>query len=292
VGSAVYSVWQGCEEMFSKDPIGFAAGDANLYRYVGNQPTTKTDPSGLAPPQTIPLAGPNGQPYDGPPISPAPPIQHGTRLPLTRSPSQLPADNIFGIRPPQAGDPAYGYNNTPPFAMAHIRGTCDYSQASDIRNATYAARRRISNALGLLRSHPDAIVDWYKNTVMASKVLNDPTNHPRIIEMLENVEGELARGNVPFYVRSRNNGNAGERVAYVNFYLSWRMGRFINVNPRFFNCPGGTTQQTDVILHEIGRFYGGLGETGTGTWQDVEIWDAIINSLDRNRPYIINRATR
>jgi hypothetical protein len=34
-------------ESFSKDPIGFAAGDANLYRYVGNQPTTKTDPSGL-----------------------------------------------------------------------------------------------------------------------------------------------------------------------------------------------------------------------------------------------------
>ena len=34
----------------SKDPIGFAAGDANLYRYVGNQPTTLTDPSGLEPP--------------------------------------------------------------------------------------------------------------------------------------------------------------------------------------------------------------------------------------------------
>ena len=31
----------------SKDPIGFAAGDANLYRYVGNQATTLTDPSGL-----------------------------------------------------------------------------------------------------------------------------------------------------------------------------------------------------------------------------------------------------
>ena len=31
----------------SKDPIGFAAGDANLYRYVGNGPTTRTDPSGL-----------------------------------------------------------------------------------------------------------------------------------------------------------------------------------------------------------------------------------------------------
>jgi len=31
----------------SKDPIGFAAGDANLYRYVGNGPATKFDPSGL-----------------------------------------------------------------------------------------------------------------------------------------------------------------------------------------------------------------------------------------------------
>ena len=32
---------------FSNDPIGFAAGDANLYRYVGNGPTNATDPSGL-----------------------------------------------------------------------------------------------------------------------------------------------------------------------------------------------------------------------------------------------------
>ncbi|XZE18382.1 RHS repeat-associated core domain-containing protein [Pirellulaceae bacterium SH449] len=31
----------------SQDPIGFNAGDANLYRYVGNGPTNATDPSGL-----------------------------------------------------------------------------------------------------------------------------------------------------------------------------------------------------------------------------------------------------
>jgi len=30
-----------------EDPEGFAAGDANLYRYVGNGPTNATDPSGL-----------------------------------------------------------------------------------------------------------------------------------------------------------------------------------------------------------------------------------------------------
>jgi RHS repeat-associated protein len=31
----------------SDDPIGFSAGDANLYRYVGNAPTMRTDPKGL-----------------------------------------------------------------------------------------------------------------------------------------------------------------------------------------------------------------------------------------------------
>jgi hypothetical protein len=30
-----------------EDPEGFAAGDSNLYRYVNNRPTVKTDPSGL-----------------------------------------------------------------------------------------------------------------------------------------------------------------------------------------------------------------------------------------------------
>jgi uncharacterized protein RhaS with RHS repeats len=31
----------------SEDPIEFDAGDSNLYRYVGNSPTNRTDPSGL-----------------------------------------------------------------------------------------------------------------------------------------------------------------------------------------------------------------------------------------------------
>jgi|GEM_PF-6334123 len=32
----------------SEDPTGFEAGDSNLYRYAGNDPTNATDPSGLA----------------------------------------------------------------------------------------------------------------------------------------------------------------------------------------------------------------------------------------------------
>jgi hypothetical protein len=41
----------------TQDPIGFSAGDYNLFRYVGNNPTNLTDPSGLAappPPRPVP----------------------------------------------------------------------------------------------------------------------------------------------------------------------------------------------------------------------------------------------
>jgi RHS repeat-associated protein len=36
----------GVGRFISEDPLGFGAGDANLYRYVGNSPTNYTDPTG------------------------------------------------------------------------------------------------------------------------------------------------------------------------------------------------------------------------------------------------------
>jgi RHS repeat-associated protein len=35
-------------QFLQRDPIGFAAGDLNLYAYVGNDPYNFTDPSGLS----------------------------------------------------------------------------------------------------------------------------------------------------------------------------------------------------------------------------------------------------
>ncbi|MFI1992876.1 IPT/TIG domain-containing protein [Actinoplanes sp. NPDC020271] len=37
------------QQFLSRDPLGLASGDANPYRYVGNQPTTLTDPLGTKP---------------------------------------------------------------------------------------------------------------------------------------------------------------------------------------------------------------------------------------------------
>ncbi len=44
----MYSPTQG--RFTSEDPMGLRAGDANFYRYVGNQPTGAVDPSGLIAP--------------------------------------------------------------------------------------------------------------------------------------------------------------------------------------------------------------------------------------------------
>lgn len=41
--------WERIDELFEHSPIGFAGGDYNLSRYVGNAPPTLRDPSGLEP---------------------------------------------------------------------------------------------------------------------------------------------------------------------------------------------------------------------------------------------------
>jgi RHS repeat-associated protein len=47
----------GVGRFISEDPLGFAAGDPNIYRYVGNSPTNFVDPSGL---QSATLSGESG----------------------------------------------------------------------------------------------------------------------------------------------------------------------------------------------------------------------------------------
>jgi RHS repeat-associated protein len=59
----------------SEDPIGFAAGDANLYRYVGNSPLNGIDPAGLIDPRQGWPVGQDGKrhPWGWKPPAPAAP---------------------------------------------------------------------------------------------------------------------------------------------------------------------------------------------------------------------------
>jgi len=87
-----------------EDPIGFAGGDANLYRYVGNGPVNATDPSGLMP---FPEAGIVGKYmehlirriYGGLLIPPQPP----------------PNRKVTFVEPPRMGPPTnWSYPSPPP----------------------------------------------------------------------------------------------------------------------------------------------------------------------------------
>jgi hypothetical protein len=111
----------------STDPLGFEAGDVNLYRYVHNGPTAATDPSGLGPiyatlpPVTAPGSSTVVNPGHGEPISKATLINlandvlalggfvDGFLNSLTGDPaglltpiSQLPQDLGFGLLKDQA----------------------------------------------------------------------------------------------------------------------------------------------------------------------------------------------
>jgi RHS repeat-associated protein len=82
----------------SEDPIGFAGGDANLMRYVANQPIARIDPHGLAPLPPTASNSPSSSlppeiinPILNPPIFPIPPAPPRQDNPLpVFDPSPIP----------------------------------------------------------------------------------------------------------------------------------------------------------------------------------------------------------
>jgi hypothetical protein len=70
-------------------------------------------------------------------------------------------------------------------------------------------------------------------------------------------------------------------MLYTNFYIKTniRSDSVMHVCPLFF---AANTDQPHEVLHELGRYYANLGETGTGTWHDPAIWDTLVGSLCKN----------
>jgi RHS repeat-associated protein len=97
----------------SQDPISFAAGDANLYRYVGNGPVTMTDASGLA-------GGDDMIPAK--PTRPASGIQTRTTTVYLIEPDGHGGWNIVGVEVHTQTRKAPDWEWNPPFIIPYTPG--------------------------------------------------------------------------------------------------------------------------------------------------------------------------
>ncbi len=153
----------------SQDPKGFAAGDTNLYRYVGNDPTGLNDPSGMiyadddfpngpdafAPPEEPPLPmpplpsknlpGPIGPPYD-PKVQPAGGNErHGGPLSPEGSVSVgSPIESPITTEPNVPQGPPPGYTGPPTSTGAPQKGVGFLCHLETATRPLCAVQRRLT----------------------------------------------------------------------------------------------------------------------------------------------------
>jgi RHS repeat-associated protein len=108
----------------SQDPKGFAAGDADLYRYVGNEPTVADDPSGEQEPQPWPIGPPQPTYPSGGVGGTQPPVIGPLPWPTGQPSYGYPSGGVGGARPPVFGpwnpNPMLPHSPTAPYQIPHI----------------------------------------------------------------------------------------------------------------------------------------------------------------------------
>jgi RHS repeat-associated protein len=240
----------------SRDPLGLAP-DVNPYRYVLNAPTILVDPRGLVfvpvPPPPSPNVNP-GSNQPGPYPDPSPSSQAPTNIKIG---GDFRGEIVIG-------------------------GACagDAVRTSAIVSAVRGACNCIAKALDLMINNPKEVARFYEWSALDSRILSNPLNHKRIIDMLKRVRDACDSADKIRIVCDRRQSTS-EREAYVNFFWGTNIvsGSVIHVCPLFF---ARNSDRQGVIIHEMGRFFLSLGEAGTGTWNDVYLWDAVVTSLCGN----------
>ena len=172
------------------EPLGFAAGDTNLYRYVGNGPTDGSDPSGLIDsPYNKPIPGVK-TPTEAPQFGGSYPKFTGktTNHLLPNWPKDL-KNTVFFIGPPLDSpadqrhvDP---YNDKGPYLIAMgvpAKNIFYFSGSTSLKNATAAAKK-----LGLVKP---GVYYWFHGG-MGQGLLGNPNwpgyenPGPRKVERLD-----------------------------------------------------------------------------------------------------------
>jgi len=207
----------------SEDPQGFDAGDANLYRYVDNQPTTNIDPAGMA---QIGVQPDSFLPEYSVPLRPLPSREEQRR------------DDVRNLYLPISD-----YYRAPTF----FRGSADLGKRRIVRQALVQAADRIWYAWDALenrwpqvqarlRNEPDLDILFGQGRPTEANRDFYRTNLRLVIDRLREERS------LPICINDEARGDA---VAYV-----YRFGDTIYINPVFFDA----AHPRDITLvHELGR---------------------------------------
>ena len=141
-----------------RDPIGFAAGDPNLYRFVGNNPANATDPSGLGP--ILP-----GQPLVPPPIVDPNAVFNDIIRDVVLLPVTPPIARDIPVacqRPGPGIDEAVMYQAILPLLRPGVR-----SIESSIPRFSFRGDRRVVAIEPMPSPWGDNLERWYRNELGA-----------------------------------------------------------------------------------------------------------------------------
>jgi RHS repeat-associated protein len=181
--------------------------------------------------------------------------------------------------------------NTSPDAGVGTVYNCDAKQTSSIAAAANNACDCIEKAHKLLTNCSDEVQDFYEQNggQLGSMISTD--NGMRKMSAYLDCAYHKCTGEVFYQCEEGWYCCPGEREAYVVYQypfggFGWAFGakpgpykKVIHLCPLFFHK--SNQDLDDDIAHELGRLCE-LGEENTGSWQDVYVWDGILDSLCRN----------
>jgi RHS repeat-associated protein len=233
----------------TEDPISFAAGDTNLFRYVSNSPTNLTDPSGLASWFNIF-------------------VDFGDE-------AGVPAGR-------RGGTPS----NTHEFQLStglrvNVNLDAMEPQVQKIRSGAQGAMNKLKIASDLLKLDCalDEYYEPYKKGALHHRILADKAKRKIYADLIDKILNN--RGTLRFSVRpvqygllDRYHMVGDDGDAYTPYYATQ-----IYIRPNYFKAT--PNEQSVVLAHEYGRYFHSMrDDNGGGGLDDINLWDNIIRSLN------------
>lgn len=173
------------------------------------------------------------------------------------------------------------------------RGAFDRVHAAIVVTAVRNAADRIEKSIDLLENHFSQVQACARGTIYADDKVMSDEGRAKMLVQLKTVRDALNNPSVYTNIILDSENSGEERKAYVTFLArdrgpAWSqfstniVTSSIHVTPFFFSSKVLPAEQATSLQHELGRYYNSLGETGTGTWNDVHAWDNRIDFLNKH----------